>query len=475
MSMRYRRSMKLGPGLRLNASKSGLSMTFGPRGYHHTISTSGRRTTTVGLPGTGLYWQESQTGRRKPKSVRATQTPQVRRAASPPTQPGRAIAHAGLFAPAYEKEFARALGEMVAGRNRQALERFERAAAADTKQRSIADDLLAGSVCVMLGDAARAIPHLERVAADSRELPDALMRHYLPDGLPIELKIGEHVHVTVMMGTLAATLLLATAYEATDRFDEAIGILQQLLDAHPEPAVKLLLCLMHAHKHEWQDVVTVAAGATNDDDLGLALCVVSGEALCELGLADGALQALSSALRSSTRDPELRKEARYLRARAYAQLGQQARTRKELQQLYAIDPAYRDVAGQLHLPSRAASGAPVVVGSSSASADVPADPRRYSFEVAAPAADTLAWLRGRAEKSGVLMGASGPSGFTVTWRGASVPASAPVVIIEFDVQPSNQKQSRVTATLTTADGRDLEVLQDYAGALGDRMTGPVRL
>jgi tetratricopeptide (TPR) repeat protein len=472
MSMRYRRSMKLGPGLRLNASKSGLSVTFGPRGYHHTVSTSGRRTTTVGLPGSGLYWQESRGGRRRPKSVRASQTPQVRRAVSPPTQPGRAIAHAGLFAPTYEKEFARALGEMTAGRNREALDRFERAAAADTKQRSIADDLLAGSLCVMLGEPARAIPHLEKVAASSEELPDALMRHYLPDGLPFELKIGDHVHIAVLMGTLAATVLLATAYEAVERYDEAIGVLQQLLDAHPEPAVKLLLCLLHAHKQEWQDVVTVAAGSTNDDDIGLALCVIAGEALCELGLPDGALQSLSTALRSSTRDPELRKQARYVRARAYTQLGQQARGSKELQQLYAIDPAYRDVASQLGLPQVAAPHSSAATAQPSRVAETAAEPRSYRFEVTAPAADTLAWLRGRAEKSGVWVGKAGKSGFRVTWRGDVVPPGNAVATVEFSVKESDRQRSVVTATVTNASGLELDVIRDFAGALGERMTSP---
>ena len=54
MSWRFRRSIRLFPGLRLNLSKSGLSMTAGIRGLSVT---TGKRGTymNAGIPGTGIY------------------------------------------------------------------------------------------------------------------------------------------------------------------------------------------------------------------------------------------------------------------------------------------------------------------------------------------------------------------------------------------------------------------------------------
>lgn len=48
------------PGLRLNASRSGLSLSIGHRGAWHTVGPHGRRVTLglLGLPGTGLFWTE---------------------------------------------------------------------------------------------------------------------------------------------------------------------------------------------------------------------------------------------------------------------------------------------------------------------------------------------------------------------------------------------------------------------------------
>lgn len=54
-SFRLFRRKQLVPGLRLNVSKSGPSLSFGVRGAHVTV---GRRgvTRTVGVPGTGVFY-----------------------------------------------------------------------------------------------------------------------------------------------------------------------------------------------------------------------------------------------------------------------------------------------------------------------------------------------------------------------------------------------------------------------------------
>ncbi|WP_307545904.1 DUF4236 domain-containing protein [Paenibacillus sp. V4I5] len=48
--------------LRLNASQGGLGISFGVKGLRHSIHSSGRRTTTASIPGTGLYYQSSHGG-----------------------------------------------------------------------------------------------------------------------------------------------------------------------------------------------------------------------------------------------------------------------------------------------------------------------------------------------------------------------------------------------------------------------------
>lgn len=57
MGFRFRRSVKLLPGVKINLSNGGASVSLGGRGFHYTIGPKGTRV-TAGIPGTGLSWSE---------------------------------------------------------------------------------------------------------------------------------------------------------------------------------------------------------------------------------------------------------------------------------------------------------------------------------------------------------------------------------------------------------------------------------
>ena len=56
MGWRYRKSMKLMPGVRLNFGLHGVSVSTGIKGFRTTYSSSGRVTRTISIPGTGLSY-----------------------------------------------------------------------------------------------------------------------------------------------------------------------------------------------------------------------------------------------------------------------------------------------------------------------------------------------------------------------------------------------------------------------------------
>ncbi|NVO06928.1 MAG: DUF4236 domain-containing protein, partial [Rhodoferax sp.] len=58
MAFRFRKSIKILPGVRLNFSKSGVSTSIGVPGATVNVSDRGTRT-TVGVPGTGISYTES--------------------------------------------------------------------------------------------------------------------------------------------------------------------------------------------------------------------------------------------------------------------------------------------------------------------------------------------------------------------------------------------------------------------------------
>ena len=56
MGFRFRKSVKIAPGVRLNLNRKSASISLGGKGAHYTVSSTGRKTATVGLPGTGISY-----------------------------------------------------------------------------------------------------------------------------------------------------------------------------------------------------------------------------------------------------------------------------------------------------------------------------------------------------------------------------------------------------------------------------------
>ena len=66
MGIRFYRRLHILPGLRLNVGTRSASVSFGHRGCWYTIGPHGRRTATLGWPGSGLRWTETTGGRKTP-------------------------------------------------------------------------------------------------------------------------------------------------------------------------------------------------------------------------------------------------------------------------------------------------------------------------------------------------------------------------------------------------------------------------
>lgn len=65
MGLRYRKSIKIAPGVRLNINKKSASISVGGKGLRYTVNSNGRKTKTVGIPGTGISYSETSTSKKK--------------------------------------------------------------------------------------------------------------------------------------------------------------------------------------------------------------------------------------------------------------------------------------------------------------------------------------------------------------------------------------------------------------------------
>ena len=89
MGFRFRKSVKIAPGVRMNFGKKGVGMSFGTKGARVSVNSSGRSRATVGIPGTGLSYSTSLNGKKKRKTTKATpvqKAPKVKKPASPITK-----------------------------------------------------------------------------------------------------------------------------------------------------------------------------------------------------------------------------------------------------------------------------------------------------------------------------------------------------------------------------------------------------
>lgn len=65
MALRFRKSFKIAPGLRVNVTHRGASARIGPKGAGYSIHSDGSQHASAGIPGTGLSVSQKVSGKRK--------------------------------------------------------------------------------------------------------------------------------------------------------------------------------------------------------------------------------------------------------------------------------------------------------------------------------------------------------------------------------------------------------------------------
>jgi tetratricopeptide (TPR) repeat protein len=228
-----------------------------------------------------------------------------------------------------------------------AVQAFELASANDT--RNLSDDYFLGASYVRLQRFADAARSLEKVIGSQQDLPDDLMRKYVPGSLAMQLAITDRVTASVGFNSIGATLILIELYQQLGRRSEAIGLVQRLRQIAPQDqVVRLSLADLLYDDNDFQGLIEVTDGVENNDDVTLAMLHLKAKALANQRLLAPAAEVLTTCLRRTAgRDPELLKEIRYNRAEAYELLGDKRKAQADWAKLVADDPFYRDARTRL--------------------------------------------------------------------------------------------------------------------------------
>ncbi len=344
MAFRFWRRVKIAPGVTLNVSKSGGSLSFGPRGAKATVGSRGKRA-TVGLPGTGLFYTTGyQSGARSRKPGRASET-------AARVQAERRLSMGffkRLFVSSEEEALVDGFRELARGNEERALERLKTAS-------DFADGaFIAGFLSLKRKRLEEAEAFLKAAAARHNQLG----RHFRKYGIAATLgvPITEEVTAQIEPCRRGVFLGLVEIYQLQERWNEAMQCLRQLLRLEPGDILvrlslaELLFDSSSGDSAACKKVVELAENVENESALHAALLLYKARALRNLGLDTAARDVLSAILRRTKERPdELLRAARYERALAYEALGQRSRARTEFEKIYAEQPGYEDVAARLGL------------------------------------------------------------------------------------------------------------------------------
>jgi tetratricopeptide (TPR) repeat protein len=341
MGFRLYKSVRLGKGVRLNLSKTGVGVSAGVPGLRYSVHSSGRTTKTAGIPGTGVYYRKDSRAGSTSRTSRSTSS----RTAAPAVQ---MFPKAGLLAPKEEKLFVQGVTAYMQGRHDEAVRLLEDVRTRDANEQHVGEEYFAAMSLIALARYEDAIDALEDVVASSVGLPDPLMVKYGVTGMT-QVQVTPNVVAELPISPVGAALMLAELYQEIGSPKQAIELLESLGSVAPDPIFALSLAELYTGESAWDDVVRVSEGFTNTDDATCELLAMRANALYEVGLMEAAIAAAKEALRSSKRAPELLRAARYVRALAYEANGKKAMARKDLERIYAEDSRFIDVAERLGL------------------------------------------------------------------------------------------------------------------------------
>ncbi len=342
MSFRFWRRIRIAPGVTLNLSKTGGSLSFGARGAHFTVGPHGRRV-TAGIPGTGLFYTNTLSGNKRGRGRRATPSGSVAT---------RNRLTMGFFkrlvTPDDEEALVDGCRELALGDEEKAFDHLKQAV-------HLADGAwLAGFMALKM----ERIEEAERFLSSAARDYEKLGRHFNKYGISAELmlQITGEVSAHITCNREGVLLGLVEVYQRQGRMDDAMHCLETLRRLHPDDVVVLLsMCELLLERKDGKSdaakhVIHLVQHIENKTPIHAALLLYKARALRRLGLAEAAKESLTLALRRRKgRSDELLHALRYERAMTFADLGRTRQARADLERLYAEAPDYADVAAKLGL------------------------------------------------------------------------------------------------------------------------------
>jgi len=340
MSVRFRRRLKIAPGISLNFNKNSIGLSLGVRGAHYTMNSAGRRTISAGIPGTGLSTVQTLSAGTRTRRTYSKNESATSRQSGPPSP--------GFFATKIERALFAFLMDIYAADSTDTPQQVvEKAAALKAQHPALAPamDLITfvhGATDSAFSDTVEA---WGKQLWDTRTsvFSDPLVQKYFVGITPaVQITRGIFTHEIYnehVLGFIWSELL-----QSKEKYDEALTVLEEM---EPDQLVAISIADIELTHGKFDEAIETTEDIENEDDATAMLLVLRGIAFREKLLLDASLECLKRALSRKSRSEGVRHRAHFERAETYSRMGKKAMAVKDLENILVDEPDYPEVEEKL--------------------------------------------------------------------------------------------------------------------------------
>jgi tetratricopeptide (TPR) repeat protein len=329
--MRFRTSINLGGGVRLNVNKRSLGLSVGTKGLRHSVNTSGRRTTTVSIPGTGLSHVSTKGGGKRSTTRGTPRRPSGATTNLASTKPG-------LFAPKGDKQLYRLAYRKGGVVDSAVISKFEKVAAEQPMLRRAALTLLGIATVDHAPDVAlRSLSEVYRSSIDIAA--DWFLRQYFPN-FALSVTIAERVTAPVPFSRDLIGCLLIRLHQQRNEPALVAAVAERL--GHSAIA-RVQQAQAALSRQDYIKAFRLTEHSADTDEMNVLLLALRGAAARDSGHHRDALVILDGALRLPSQAASVRYRALYERAHTYLALHEKEPARADFESILDEDGNYSNV------------------------------------------------------------------------------------------------------------------------------------
>ena len=337
MSLRFRRSMKLIPGVRLTFNKDSLGLSFGVPGARYTMNTKGRRTFSTGLPGTGISHVETlSSGRRSTRSG----ANQIEEGTMMPYQTPAHL-KPGLFAGKAERDFYNFLMDIYKHDSKdtpsQVVEKANLLKANHAKLHIALDLIIFLHTIGDDGFDQQKDAWAETIWSNRNEyFNDRTVLKYF-SGITPQVSLSHGIFTQETYNVQTFSFMYAELLQDREKFAEALSVIESV-DANQYTAISV--ADIEITMKDYDAAIETTEDIENEDDATAMLLILRGIAFREKEMYDGALECFKRALAKKDRSEVMKHRAHFERAENYTRMGKKAMAIKDLEKILVDDSDY---------------------------------------------------------------------------------------------------------------------------------------